>query len=233
MTRRWTMWFVALLLLSLIALVPLRVAIGGLADRGFTARQVAGTIWYGRIGELSLRGSRLGTFEVALDPGPVLIGAIELGFDRMDDPQGPLGGTFVGGSKSGIRTSSGRLSIAGLIGKIPADVVTLDAVTILFKGGQCIEASGTIGIAIAAPLPGLGAVQYRGTPTCDRDRVRFLLSGPAGGGTVELQIRSTGDLRAVLRIPNADVAVGAAAALSAAGFSETAQGWTLSAQGKL
>ena len=97
MTRRWTIWFSALLLLSLLALLPLRIALGGLVDQGFTARQVAGTIWYGRVGELSLRARRLGTFEVRLDPGPLLLGAVELGFRRIDDPNGSLDGTLIAG----------------------------------------------------------------------------------------------------------------------------------------
>ena len=230
MTRRWTLWFVTLLMLSLFALVPLRIAVGRLVDQGFTARQVAGTIWYGRIGELSLGRRRLGTFEVRLDPGPLLLGAVQLDFNRMDDPNGALDGTLVAGSARGIRSTSGRLAVAGLAGLLPLDTLQLDAVTILFRGGQCAAASGRISLLIAAPLPGLGGAQFQGAPRCEGERVRFVLAGPAGA-EVEFFVRANGELRAWLRLPPTDPA--AAAALSAAGFRESAQGWMLSAESRL
>lgn len=230
MSRRWTLWGVGLLLLSLFALVPLRIAVGGLVDQGFTARQVAGTIWYGRIGELSLRARRLGTFEVRLDPGPLLIGAVNLGFNRMDDPNGSLDGTLVAGSASGIRSTSGRLAIAGLAGRLPLDTLQLDGVTILFRGGQCVEANGNVTMLVAAPLPGLSGAQFQGAPRCEGERVRVVLAGPVGA-EVEFFVRANGELRAWLRLPRTDPA--AAAAFAAAGFTETAQGWMLSAEGRL
>ena len=230
MSRRWTLWFATLLLLSLLALVPLRVAVGGLVDQGFTARQVAGTIWYGRIGELSRRARRLGTFEVRLDPGPLLIGAVHLGFRRMDDPNGALDGTLVAGSTSGVRATSGRLAIAGLAGQLPLDTLQIDGVTILFRGERCAEASGRVTMLVAAPLPGLGGAQFQGSPRCEGERVRFVLAGPAGA-EVEFFVRANGELRAWLRLPPTDPA--AAAALSAAGFRESGQGWVLSAEGRL
>lgn len=230
MSRRWILWSATLFLLSLLALVPLRVALGGLAEQGFTARQVAGTIWYGRVGELSLRARRLGTFEVRLDPGPLLIGAVQLGFHRMDDLNGALDGTLVAGSADGIRSTSGRLAIAGLAGQLPLDSLQLDNVTILFRGGQCAEASGRVTMLVAAPLPGLSGAQFQGAPRCEGERVRFILAGPAGA-EVEFFVRANGELRAWLRLPRTDPA--AAAALSTAGFRESARGWTLSAEGRL
>lgn len=231
MTRRWTIWFSALLLLSLLALVPLRIALGGLVDQGFTARQVAGTIWYGRVGELSLRARRLGTFEVRLNPGPLLVGAVELGLSRMDDPNGSLDGTLVAGSARGIRSATGRVAVAGLVGRLPADTIQLNDVTVIFRGGQCVEAGGTVAMLVTAPLPGLGGVQYQGAPRCDGERVRFVLAGPPGAGEVELTLRSTGALRALLRLPT--IPPEAAAALTAAGFTESVEGWVLGAEGRL
>lgn len=230
MSRRWSLWFAGLLLMALLALVPLRIALVGLVEQGFTARQVAGTVWYGRIGELSLRARRLGTFEVRLDPGPLLVGAVQLGFHRMDDPNGSLDGTLVAGAARGIGSTSGRLAIAGLAGQIPVDTLQLDDVTILFRGGQCVEASGRVTMLVAASLPGLSGAQFQGAPACDGERVRFVLAGPAGA-EVEFFVRANGELRAWLRLPPTDPA--AAAALSAAGFRDSAQGWMLSAQGRL
>ncbi|HYI42845.1 MAG TPA: hypothetical protein VD768_04400 [Sphingomicrobium sp.] len=57
MRRPWVPWLSGILAIALVGLFPLRVALGSsdLERIGFTARQVAGTIWYGRIGSLNLR----------------------------------------------------------------------------------------------------------------------------------------------------------------------------------
>jgi len=84
MSRRLIFWFAGIFALGLLVLLPMRTVLGRLADQGFTARQVAGTIWYGRIGELTYHGRRLGTFEAAVDPLALLTGALKLNFHRLD-----------------------------------------------------------------------------------------------------------------------------------------------------
>ena len=63
--RRWLAWTIGIGLLAMIGMFPLRAALSlSKLDRiGFTARQVAGTVWYGRIGEFQLRRQPLGTHE--------------------------------------------------------------------------------------------------------------------------------------------------------------------------
>ena len=75
MKRRWIVLAAALALLAVIALFPLRLALGlsDLESIGFTARQVEGSIWSGRIGELHMRSQPLGTLDVALDPLGLLV----------------------------------------------------------------------------------------------------------------------------------------------------------------
>jgi general secretion pathway protein N len=231
MNRRLTFWFAGILALGLVALIPLRMALGGLADQGFTARQVAGTVWYGRIGELNFKSRRLGTFEVALDPLALLTGTVKLGFHRLDDPQGVLDGAVVSGANRGFRETSGRIAMAGLFGTLPLDAIEFDDVTVLFKGQNCAKAAGRVTVLLAAPLPGVDGVVLRGSPRCENRRVRFVLSTPSLSGKLEFYVRSSGDYRAWFHVRGAQP--DQAASLMAAGFSQSSEGLMVSVDGKL
>lgn len=231
MNRRLILWFAGILALGLVALIPLRMALGGVVDQGFTARQVAGTIWYGRIGELNFKSRRLGTFEVALEPLALLTGSVKLGFHRLDDPQGVLDGALVSGATRGFRDTSGRISVAGLFGTLPLDTIEFDKVSVLFKGQNCSKAAGRVTVLLAAPVAGVDGVVLRGSPRCENKRVRFVLSTPSLAGKFEFYVRSSGDYRAWFHVRGAQP--DQAASLMAAGFSQSAEGLMVSVDGKL
>ena len=231
MSRRMIFWFVGILALALFALIPLRMALGGFAEQGFTARQVAGTIWNGRIGELNFKSRRLGTFDVALEPMALLTGAVTLSFHRLDDPHGALDGALVSGASRGFRETSGRIGIGGLFGTLPLDVIEFDKVSVLFKGQNCSKAAGQVTVLMAAPLPGVDGVVLRGSPRCENTRVRFVLSTPSNTGKLEFYVRSSGDYRAWFRVRGAQA--DQAANLAAAGFSPSQEGLMMSVDGKL
>jgi general secretion pathway protein N len=230
-SRRFIFWFAGILALGLIALIPLRMALGRFVDQGFTARQVAGTIWYGRIGELNFKVRRLGTFEVGLDPLALLTGAVKLNFHRLDDPQGVLDGALVSGLSRGIRNTTGRIGVAGLFGALPVDAIELQDVTVLFKGQICARASGQATLILASPLPGVDGVTLRGSPRCEKERVRFVLSTPSLAGKLDFYVRSSGDYRAWFQVRGAQP--DQAASLATAGFTAAAEGMMLSVDGKL
>ena len=229
MSRRLFYWFAGILALGLVALVPLRMALGRLAQQGFTARQVAGTIWNGRIGELNFKSRRLGTFDVALEPLALLTGAVELGFHRLDDPQGVLDGTLVSGGDRGFRETTGRIGMAGLFGTLPLDAIEFDKVSVLFKGQNCAKAAGQVTVLLAAPLPGVDGMVLRGSPRCENTRVRFVLSTPANAGKLEFYVRSSGDYRAWFRVRGAQP--DQSANLVALGFSPSQEGLMMSVDG--
>ena len=231
MSRRLILWFAGILALGLIALIPLRTALGRFADQGFTARQVAGSIWYGRIGELNFKARRLGTFEVTLDPLAMLTGAMKLNFHRLDDPQGVLDGALVSGVSRGFRDTSGRIGVAGLFGALPVDAIELKDVTVLFKGQGCVRATGQATVILASPLPGVDGVALRGSPRCEKERVRFVLSTPSQAGKLDFYVRSSGDYRAWFHVLGAQPEQ--AAALTTAGFTASPEGMMLSVDGRL
>lgn len=231
MSRRWIYWFAGMLALGLIALLPLRIAMGRFEAMGFTARQVAGSIWYGRIGELSLRNHRIGTFEVALAPLALLTGAVKLDFRRLDDPQGVLDGALVAGASRGMRDTTGRIAAAGLFGALPIEAIELEDATLLFKGQRCARATGKARVLIASSLPGVDGVAFAGSPRCEGERIRFMLSTPSGAGRLDFYVRSSGEYRGWLHVRGADPSN--ASALAGAGFAASPEGMMLSVDGKL
>lgn len=229
MRSRWAIWFGGILLLSLLALLPLRLALGPLAERGFTARQVAGTVWYGRIGELMFHNRRLGTFEVRISPLPLFIGSSRIRFSRMGDPDGPLHGMLAYGSLSGVRDLSGRIAAAGMFGAMPIDSLEPTNLTLLFRDGRCVTASGQLRATLAIPIQGDFARKLSGTLRCERERVRFRLADPSGVVSLEFYVTAERRYRAWLRLVGVP---SASAQLAMLGFRPSPEGFAMSVDGR-
>lgn len=230
MNPRWGLWFGGVFALAMFALLPIRLAVAGIADVGFTARQAAGTIWYGRIGELMYRDRRLGTFEAAVDPIALLTGTVRMTLNRMDDPQGPLTGVLRSGGSVGVDTLDGRIGAAGLFGSIPLDAIEAQALTVRFKDGRCVRADGRIKAILATPIPGLASTELAGAARCEGERIRFNLTAPSGQGGLEFYVTGQGQYRAWLRLASVPPETGAA--LAAAGFRQSGDGLIMSAEGR-
>ena len=229
MRLRWALWTVGIGLLALLLLMPLRVALSAadLQQLGLTARQVGGTIWGGRIGELMLGRQLLGTFDVRLDPGPLLLGRIAMPFERIDAVQGPLTGVMrAGGSVAGVEGMNGAIPASNLLGGAPIEALTFSDTTILFEDGRCTQASGRIAANLAVRFGPLALDRgFAGTVSCDGDRVRARLASQAGTEQVEFFVSSTGRVRGWVSIrsplPGLDVL------LSSYGFRPGPAGLTL------
>lgn len=204
MNWRWLVWSLGIGLLALLLLLPLRVALpaSDLQRLGLSARQVGGTIWQGRIGELMLGRQLLGTFDVRLDPGALLLGRIAMPFERLDSVQGPLTGTLrAGGAVRGVERLNGAMAAAGLLGGAPIDAITFTDTTILFRNGRCEQASGRLAANLAVrfgPLPLDRG--FRGTVACEGERVRARLASDAGTEQVEFFVSNQGRVRGWITI---------------------------------
>lgn len=231
--RRWLAWTLGIFGLALVALFPLRVALGlsDLERIGFTARQVAGTIWYGRIGELHLRSQPLGTFEVQLDPLALLIGHVSMRFHRMDDPQGVLEGRLVAGFGRGVKEASGRIAVGEMFAPLPIEALELNDLTVLFRNGLCVEAAGRVTPIMAAPVPGVQFAGLTGAMQCDGERARVEMASASGAESVDFYIHSSGRYRGWLSVRTNAPEV--SAALSALGFRPSPRGMTLTVNGRL
>jgi general secretion pathway protein N len=191
-------------LIALLLLLPLRVALSAadLQRLGLSARQVGGTIWQGRIGELMLGRQLLGTFDVRLDPGALLLGRVAMPFERLDQVQGPLTGVLrAGGSVTGVQRLNGSIPAANLLGGAPIDALTFTDTTILFDGNSCAKASGRIAANLAVRFGPLALDRgFAGVVSCDGDRVRARLASEAGTEQVEFFVSASGRVRGWITI---------------------------------
>ena len=233
MRRRWLTWLFGILGIALFGLFPLRVALGmsDLERIGFTARQVAGTIWYGRIGSLHLRSQPLGTFEVQLDPFAFLIGRVSMQFVRMDDPQGVLEGQLVAGLARGIKDASGRVATGEMFAPLPIEALEFHDVTVLFRNGLCIEAEGRVTPVMTAPVPGVQLAGLSGAMRCDGQRARVQMVSSAGTERVEFYVNSSGRYRGWLSVRT--TGPGVSSALAMLGFRPSPEGMMLTVNGSL
>lgn len=234
MRARWTAWTLGIALLAAVALFPLRVALDltDISRIGLSARQVAGTIWYGRLGELHLGERRLGTFEVALSPAALLIGRASMRFHRIDGLDGPLDGRLVNGARRGVVGVTGRVAVGDMFAPLPIGGLELRDVTVLFRRGRCIEAGGEVVPIIAMPVAEASfGTGLRGILRCDGERARVTMTGSGGGERVEFYVHSSGAYRGWISVRGASPS--AAVSLSLLGFKPTAQGMTLSVDGRL
>jgi general secretion pathway protein N len=231
--RRWLTWLFGILGLALFALFPLRVALGmsNFEQIGFTARQVAGTIWYGRIGSLHLRSQPLGTFEVQLNPFALLMGRVSMHFERMEDPQGVLKGQLVAGFARGIKDASGRIAAGQMFAPVPIEALELQDVSVLFRNGVCVEAAGQVTPVITTPIPGVQLTGLRGTMQCDGERARVQMRSGSGTERIEFYVSSSGRYRGWLSVRTTGPAVSAGLALL--GFRPSPEGMTLTVNGSL
>lgn len=232
---RWLLWTAAAALAALVALFPLRLAIDAadLPRLGLSARAVGGTIWDGRIGALALKRQPLGTFDVSLRPGPLLLGQGAMKFERVDDPQGPLTGTLIsGGAARGVERLDGRLATAGLFAPVPVEALEFSRSTVMFKNGACVEARGQVTAVVGVRLGGLDLTRgLSGPVSCEGNRVRARLASAGGRELVEFFLAEDGRFRAFMTIKGAPPAV--ALGLGLIGFREGPEGLTLSMSSRL
>jgi general secretion pathway protein N len=234
MSRRWIAVAAGLVLVAVVVLFPLRLALSlsDMQSMGFTARQVEGTIWSGRIGELHMRSQSLGAMDVALDPFALLLGNLSMGFKRLDNPEGPLEGRLVTGLTRGLVEASGRIAVADMFAPLPVAALELDKVTVRFRSGQCDKASGQVRPIIAAPIPGVTFdAGLTGVVECDGQRARVRMATPSGAQQLEFYIRDSGQYRGWMSIRNSRPDV--AGTLSIFGFRPSPQGMTLTVDGRL
>lgn len=234
MNWRWWTWLLGITSLALIALFPLRVALDAtdVARVGLSARQVAGTIWYGRLGDLHFADRPLGTFEVALNPGALLLGRASMNFQRMDGLDGPLSGKLVLGSRRGVVNVDGRAAVGDIFAPLPIEALEFDGFTVLFRDGVCIEAAGRVTPVVTVPVAGLQfGSGLSGTMQCDGQRARVTMTNASGSERVNFYIRSSGAYRGWMSVR--DAPPDAAIALSLFGFRPSQQGLTLSVDGQL
>ena len=228
--RRWVFLGLATVAL-LVVLTPLRVGAGlvGLDRLGVSARQMTGLIWSGKVIEGRVGPLPLGRLDVALNPLALLIGQGRLSFAGHPRATAPaetgLTGRVIGRrGGSELVGVSGSVEVGGLVGGLPAGLMTLTDFGALWEAGRCQEATGRVRLDLNGPVAGLPLGSLSGAPRCDGGAL--LLPLASGTGAERLDVRlDNGGAKAALVVRSDDAA--AVPLLAAAGFRPAAEGYTL------
>lgn len=195
--RRWwrEIFFLCALLFSLVALLPLRFALGwlGFADRGLAAREARGSVWLGALAEARFGTVPLGDVSTRLRVLPLLVGRARLDLEQSDD--GLRGGVTVSRHGFGIDDATGRVE-ASALAALPPQTLDLSDVSVRFGDGLCVHAEGLVKAGFAGDLGGVAlAAGFSGEARCDGPALLLPLVSQAGGERLDVRLFADGRYR--------------------------------------
>jgi general secretion pathway protein N len=209
----------ALFVFALVALVPMRAALGWFdaGGRGLAAREAAGTLWLGGLKEAQFGRVPLGDVEARLNFWPLLIGRARLSLWREEAQGAFQGAVSVSRHSFGIEDATGELRAAGLFAPLPLASLVLEDVSVRFSGGLCESASGQVRANLSGALGGVTLPSgLRGEVRCAEGAVLLALAGQSAMERVNIRIEANGRYRIDLAIRADDPA--AVQRLLGAGF---------------
>ncbi|GGD69254.1 type II secretion system protein N [Croceicoccus mobilis] len=191
-------------LAALLAMLPLRLVLG-LAGNGRTlsAQAVEGVAWDGLVGEMQIGPLSMGLMEVDLMPLPLLVGQAKFAIERPDSMNRAPFRARVSSTlgTTGIENATGELALAGMFAPLPVRALTMQDFSASIADGQCVAASGTLGLAV----PAMGAFMpaetvLAGEARCENGALVVPMTGPSGNERVDLSIKPDGSWRAVMSV---------------------------------
>jgi general secretion pathway protein N len=191
---RWwrELFFLGALVFSLFALLPLRVAIDslGFADKGLTARDAAGSVWAGALGEARLGPVPLGAVGTRLRVLPLLAGQARLDIAQQED--GLRAGLSASRHAFGIDDASGTIEVPGF-GALPPATLDLADLSVRFANGLCATADGMVKARLSGELAGAPAgAGFSGQARCDGPAVLLPLAGQSGADRLAVRLFADG-----------------------------------------
>ncbi len=231
LSRRQMLLLAAGLLFLLLALMPMRFALG-LAGKPVSAARAAGLVWNGAIGDLGIGKMKLGNVEAGLKPFPLLVGRREFWISRIVSPGiQPLDGVFVLGS--GVERLNGSVDISQLFPTLPLSDAHFEGFTARFDNGRCDRASGQLRLDLdGGGLPGMNVSNgLLGAARCDGRKLVIPLMSQSTMERINLSFSADGSYSATVTINSESPET--AAALTLAGFRPVSGGYRLVRRGKL
>ncbi|MGK6323857.1 type II secretion system protein N [Sphingomonas sp. DT-51] len=226
--------FLALFALAIAAFLPMRLALGwaGLDAQGFTAREVTGSLWSGRLVEARFGDIALGDLDAGVSPLALLIGRARIALTGAgEDPSRQLSGVVeLARNRAAVIGARGPVAPGNAFAPLPVTALDLDDVTVRFVDSACEQAEGRVratlsGQFLGQPLPGA----ISGAARCDAGALLLPLTSGAGEG-VNLRLWQDGRYRAELTLVPSDPAV--AARLDAGGFVANGAARTFAVEGR-
>jgi general secretion pathway protein N len=195
--RRLAGWrpifFAAAFAFSLVALLPLRLAIGwvGLGGKGLAAREAEGSVWLGMLGEARFGGARLGDVTARLRALPLLLGRARLDIEQQQ-PSGLRAGLSATRHGVGIDDATGPLALEGVAG-LPALQLDLSDLSVRFDDGLCAAADGRVRARISTEVAGLRVTaSFAGEARCEGPALLLPLAGQSGADKVTARLFGDG-----------------------------------------
>lgn len=230
--RKGWLFFTVVLVAALIATFPLRLALGAISGSGalFTARAAEGSIWNGKLRDVSIDGVSLGDFSAKLSPLKLLSGAaaIQLRALSGEPAAATLIATFANYGADNVTT---RLVLPGAFDPLPVESVDLKDASVRFSSAGCASADGQVRVTLAGTLAGISlGQQLLGTPRCEGKVLTLALVSQSAMERITLRIVPDGQYSAKLLIRASDADM--AGKLNAAGFRETSEGHFVEISGR-
>lgn len=229
-----SLFFLVAFLFSLVALVPLGLALRwlGLDERGFAGREARGSVWLGGVKEARFGPVALGDLEARLHMLPLLIGRARTDLERAGDGGDPLsGGISVSRHSIGIDDFTAALESGSALAPLPLASLDLADVSVHFADGACAGAEGMVKASLAGDAGGLPLPRsLAGRARCDGGALLLPLASQSGTERLDLRLFADGRYRVQLALRPADPA--AAQRLAAAGFTPAGPGFVLKSNGK-
>lgn len=213
--------FLAMFAVAVIVFLPMRLALGwaSLDSQGFSAREVTGSVWSGRLVEARFGDVALGDLDASVSPLALLIGRARIALSgRAADPAQRLSGIIeLSRGRAAILDADGPLPAGAAFAPLPVTALDLDQVSVRFADGACEQADGRVlatlsGNFLGQPLPG----SVSGTARCEGGALLLPLQSAGGVEGVALRLWPDGRYRAEMTLVPSDPAT--AQRLDAAGF---------------
>lgn len=214
-----TLLFACVFLFAMVALLPLRLAIGWLDfdEQGLSARDVQGSIWFGALSEARFGSVPVGDVTAGLRSAPLLLGRARVDMERKAETD-PLKLSLTASRHSfGIDDVKGAFAAGDLFAPLPISRVTADDLTAHFADGTCTSAEGRVTAEIATDVAGVSLPGgFSGNARCEGGLLLLPLTSQSGLETFNLRIGGDARYRVelVVRPPNPALAE----RLVAAGF---------------
>ena len=211
------LFFLSAFVFALVALLPLRLGLEwfGLGERGFAAREAAGSVWLGTVEEAQFGKIALGDLGASLDTLPLFAGRARISVKGLGGRR--FEGAIISSRHGfGVDDVTAQLAMAGALGPLPLASLDTDDVTVRFEGGRCRNAEGRVRAALSGDIAGIPLPALAGTARCEGGVLLLPLVSQAGTESLRLRIAGDGRYRAELSVRPAQP--GLAAAISAAGI---------------
>lgn len=217
--------------LALFALLPMRLLAGwlDLDAMGLSAREVQGSLWFGRFAEAGFRGIPLGDLDARLRLLPLLTGEAQIDLSRGDGFDAIVA---VSPRGFGVESMTARVQLGQRFAPMPISAIDVTDLRVRFQAGLCDRADGLVKVELQGNFAGLSLPGGMiGTARCDAGKMLFPLASQSGMERLAIRFAGDGTFRAEMIVqPGNDAA---RKALSESGFTETGSGHVLAIEGRL